>query len=49
MRAGIFGVGHVHSESYVGNLRKAPGVDFVGASEADTAMLAAWILPIKSR
>ena len=42
MRAGIFGVGHVHSESYVGNLRNSPGVDFVGASDADPEMLGDW-------
>jgi predicted dehydrogenase len=42
VRAGIFGVGHVHSESYVGNLRKSPGVEFVGASDSDGAMLAEW-------
>ena len=42
MRAGIFGVGHVHSESYVGNLRDSPGVEFVGASDTDPAMLADW-------
>jgi predicted dehydrogenase len=42
MRAGIFGVGHVHSESYVGNLRNSPGVDFAGASDTDPAMLAGW-------
>jgi predicted dehydrogenase len=42
MRAGIFGVGHVHSESYVGNLRKSPGVEFVGASETDPEMLGGW-------
>jgi predicted dehydrogenase len=42
MRAGIFGVGHVHSESYVGNLRAAPGVEFVGAADTDRAMLADW-------
>jgi predicted dehydrogenase len=42
MRAGIFGVGHVHSESYVGNLRAAPGVEFVGAADTDRTMLADW-------
>lgn len=42
MRAGIFGVGHVHSESYVENLRRSPGVELVGASESDPAMLADW-------
>ena len=42
MRAGIFGVGHVHSESYVGNLRASAGVEFVGASEQDTRMLEEW-------
>lgn len=42
MRAGIFGVGHVHSESYVANLRAAPGIEFVGASETDRVMLADW-------
>ena len=42
MRAGIFGVGHVHSESYVGNLRSSPGVEFVGASDTDPEMLGAW-------
>lgn len=42
MRAGIFGVGHVHSESYVGNLRNSPGVEFVGASDVDPAKLAEW-------
>ena len=42
MRAGIFGVGHVHSESYVENLRRSPGVELVGVSESDPAMLADW-------
>ena len=42
MRAGIFGVGHVHSESYVENLRRSPGVELVGVSERDPAMLADW-------
>ncbi len=42
MRAGIFGVGHVHSESYVSNLRSSPGVELVGVSESDPAMLAEW-------
>lgn len=42
MRAGIFGVGHVHSESYVGNLRNSPGVEFAGASDSDAEMLADW-------
>ncbi|MCP4305002.1 MAG: Gfo/Idh/MocA family oxidoreductase [bacterium] len=42
MRAGIFGVGHVHSESYVENLRAARGVEFVGAAETDRFMLADW-------
>ncbi len=42
MRAGIFGVGHVHSESYVGNLRAAAGVEFVGASDSNGAMLTDW-------
>lgn len=42
MRAGIFGVGHVHSESYVGNLRNSPGVEFVGASDPDPEMIGGW-------
>ena len=42
MRAGIFGVGHVHSEGYIGNLRRSPGVEFVGASDSDPGMLSAW-------
>lgn len=42
MRAGIFGVGHVHSESYVGNLRNSPSVEFVGASETDPDLRAGW-------
>lgn len=42
MNAGIFGVAHVHAEAYVGNLRAAPGVEFVGASDSDSASLASW-------
>jgi len=43
MRAGIFGVGHVHSESYVGNLRASPDVEFVGAADTDSEILAGWV------
>jgi len=42
MRAGIFGVGHIHSESYVGNLRASRDVEFVGASDPDAIMLSEW-------
>lgn len=42
MRAGIFGVGHVHSETYVGNLRASTGVEFVGVSDTDPDLLAQW-------
>jgi predicted dehydrogenase len=42
MRAGVFGVAHVHAEAYVGNLRAVPGVEFVGASDADRDTLASW-------
>ncbi len=42
MRAGIFGVGHVHSQAYVHNLRRSPGVELIGISETDPVMRREW-------
>jgi predicted dehydrogenase len=42
VKAGIFGVEHVHSESYIAKLRAMPGVEFVGASDADARRLDYW-------
>ena len=40
MRAGIFGVAHVHAAAYAGNLMAAAGVELVGAADANADMLA---------
>ncbi|MEN8233930.1 MAG: Gfo/Idh/MocA family oxidoreductase [Actinomycetota bacterium] len=41
-RVGIFGVAHVHADAYAGNLAHAVGVEFVGTSEVDDDLRAAW-------
>lgn len=42
MRAGIFGVAHVHADAYVANLAAADRVEIVGVSESDDGLRAAW-------
>lgn len=37
MRVGILSFAHVHAEGYVGNLRKAPGVELLGFGDDDPA------------
>jgi predicted dehydrogenase len=35
MRIGIMSFAHVHADAYVGNLRRSPGVEFIGFSDTD--------------
>jgi predicted dehydrogenase len=35
MRIGIMSFAHLHAEGYVGNLRRIPGVEFIGFSDTD--------------
>lgn len=35
MRIGIMSFAHVHAEGYIGNLRRAPGVELIGFSDPD--------------
>ena len=37
MRLGILSLAHVHAEDYIPNLKREPGVDFVGVSDLDPA------------